>query len=71
MAEPELDPEADEVSEIEAEAEELELVEKIFSHHDDESVLDVEEKIEEVRQDQAPSTSTADDVEPEERIDEA
>ncbi len=34
------------------EAEELELAEKIFSHHDDETPEEVEEKIEEVKQDQ-------------------
>lgn len=37
---------------LETEAKELELTEKIFSHHDDESPEDVEEKIEEVKQDQ-------------------
>ncbi len=37
---------------IEAEAEELELAEKVFAHHDDESVGEVEEKIDEVKQDQ-------------------
>ncbi|MBV8069224.1 MAG: Rne/Rng family ribonuclease [Acidobacteriaceae bacterium] len=37
---------------LEAEAEELEITEKVFSHHDDESPEDVEEKIDEVRQDQ-------------------
>ena len=37
---------------IEAEADELELAEKILAHHDDETALDVEEKIEEVKQDQ-------------------
>lgn len=37
---------------IEAEADEIELSEKIFSHHDDESVPEVEEKIDEVKEDQ-------------------
>jgi len=37
---------------IEAEADELELTEKILAHHDDESVAEVEEKIEDVKQDQ-------------------
>ena len=37
---------------IEAEADEIELAEKIFSHHEDESVPEVEEKIEEVKEDQ-------------------
>src|SRR5579884_3050961 len=37
---------------IEAEADEIELAEKVFSHHDDESVPEVEEKIEEVKEDQ-------------------
>ncbi len=37
---------------IEAEAEEIELAEKVLAHHDDESPADVEEKIEEVKQDQ-------------------
>ncbi len=52
-----IDPEEQEA--IEEEAESLELTEKIFSHHDDEeSVEDVEEKIEEVKQDQ-PASSTS------------
>ena len=37
---------------LEIEADEIELAEKVFAHHDDESVEDVEEKIEEVREDQ-------------------
>ncbi len=45
-----IDPEEKEA--IEAEAEELELAEKVFAHHDDESVGEVEEKIDEVKQDQ-------------------
>ncbi|MBV8550079.1 MAG: Rne/Rng family ribonuclease [Acidobacteriaceae bacterium] len=38
--------------ELEAEAEEIELTERVLAHHDAESLEDVEEKIEEVRQDQ-------------------
>src|SRR5581483_1213413 len=37
---------------IETEAEEIELTDKVLGHHDDESVEDVEEKIEEVKEDQ-------------------
>ncbi len=43
---------AEEEEAIEQEAEELELTEKILTHHDDESIADVEEKIEDVKQDQ-------------------
>ncbi len=45
------DPEIEQEA-IESEAEELELSDKIFSHHDDPSPAAIEEKIEEVKQDQ-------------------
>jgi len=44
--------EAAEKAAIEAEADELELAEKVLAHHDDETALDVEEKIEEAKHDQ-------------------
>ncbi|MBV9499034.1 MAG: Rne/Rng family ribonuclease [Acidobacteriaceae bacterium] len=37
--------------EIAAEAEELELADKVFSHHEDDSVMEEEQKIEQVKQD--------------------
>ncbi|MGA8030376.1 MAG: Rne/Rng family ribonuclease [Bryobacteraceae bacterium] len=37
---------------LEVEADEIELAEKVLAHHDDESVQEVEEKIEDVREDQ-------------------
>ncbi len=58
---PATDPEEREA--IEDEAESLELTEKIFSHHDDESVEEVEEKIEEVKNDQpVPPASLNEDL---------
>jgi ribonuclease G len=48
---------------IEAEADELELSEKVFAHHDDETAVEVEEKIEEVKQDQpVPPAVVSDDT---------
>ncbi len=52
--------EADVHEELEAELEEIELSDKVFSHHDDPSPLAEEEKLEEVKQDQpAPPEETA------------
>ncbi len=57
---------------IEAEADELELAEKVFAHHDDESVGEVEEKIEEVKQDQpVPPPPVSDEEVPLTGLDEA
>lgn len=56
----EFEPEPD----LEAEAEELELTEKVLAHHDDESPEDVEEKIEEVRNDQPNGVDDAEPGEP-------
>ena len=60
----------EESEELEAEAEELELADKIFAHNDNESPEEVEEKIDEVKQDQpgpAPGaeTQSARETEPE------
>jgi ribonuclease G len=44
---------------IEEEAQELELAEKILAHHDNETPEEVEEKIEEVKQDQPPPEAAA------------
>ncbi len=55
---------------IETEAEELATAEKVFGHHDEESVVDIEEKIEEVKEDQPepppseiPETESTEDLE--------
>jgi ribonuclease G len=49
---PPQDTDPEEEAAIDEEAEELELAEKILSHHDSETPREVEEKIEEVKQDQ-------------------
>ncbi|MBV9295454.1 MAG: hypothetical protein JO145_07755, partial [Acidobacteriaceae bacterium] len=62
---PEIERDAAEEEAIEAEAEEIELAEKVLAHHDDETPADVEEKIEEVKQDQPiplPSETTNSEV---------
>jgi ribonuclease G len=54
---------------LEAEAEELELTEKILTHHDDESPEEVEEKIEEVKQDQPiPPSDAAEQAEAQQAV---
>ncbi len=65
-ATPEQDPDAEaEEAAIADEAEELELSEKVFSHHDDLSPVGVEQKIDEVKEEQplAEDTSTAEESE--------
>ncbi len=54
---------------IETEAEELATAEKVFGHHDEESVAEVEEKIEEVKDDQPePPPAEISDPEPAEDL---
>ncbi len=67
--EPEEPEESEEASEEELEehAQEIELVDRVFSHHDDDSMVEEEQKLEDVRQDQpAASPFVVNDIETEE-----
>ncbi len=53
--------------ELEEHAQEIELVDRVFSHHDDESMVEEEQKLDDVRQDQpASSPFVVNDIETEE-----
>ncbi len=54
---------SDKREELDAEAEEIELTDKVLAHHDDPSPVAEEEKIEEVKQDQPTSDLEANDIE--------
>jgi ribonuclease G len=54
---------SDEREELDAEAQEIELTDKVLAHHDDPSPVAVEEKIEEVKQDQPAPDSEPNDTE--------
>jgi ribonuclease G len=69
LEEPEEPEESDPASEEELEehAQEIELVDRVFSHHDDEWMVEEEQKLEDVRQDQpAASPFVVNDIESEE-----